>query len=41
MHEFVSIDAQSIATKWLSTYNKERPNSVIGGVPPATILKAA
>ncbi|WP_284219557.1 IS3 family transposase, partial [Agaribacter marinus] len=35
MHEFVSVEhAQSIATKWLWTYNNERPNSAIGGVPP-------
>jgi len=26
--------AQNQATKWLWTYNNERPHSAIGGVPP-------
>jgi len=26
--------AQFLATQWLWTYNNERPNSAIGGVPP-------
>jgi putative transposase len=42
MHEFESVEhAQLIATQWLWTYNNERPNSAIGGVPPTTILQAA
>ncbi len=42
MHEFESVShAQDVATKWLWTYNNERPNTAIGGVPPRTILQAA
>jgi putative transposase len=42
MHEFDSIfQAQDVATKWLCTYNNERPKTAIGGVPPRTILQAA
>lgn len=42
MHEFESVaHAQDVATKWLWTYNNERPNTAIGGVPPRTILQAA
>jgi putative transposase len=26
--------AQELATKWMWTYNNERPNSAIGGIPP-------
>jgi len=33
--------AQELATKWLWTYNNERPHSAIGGVPPRQLLKAA
>ena len=42
MHLFESIEhAQSLATAWLWTYNNERPNSAIGGIPPRQLLKAA
>lgn len=42
MHLFESIEhAQSLATAWLWTYNNERPNTAIGGVPPRQLLKAA
>ncbi len=35
MHLFESIEhAQELATKWLWTYNNERPNTAIGGIPP-------
>jgi putative transposase len=29
--------AQLLATRWLWTYNNERPNSAIGGIPPAMV----
>ncbi len=29
--------AQLLATEWLWTYNNERPNSAVGGVPPRTV----
>ena len=32
--------AQHLATEWLWSYNNERPNSAIGGVPPRQLLKA-
>jgi len=39
-HMFMSIDdAQTSATKWLWTYNNERPNMAIGGITPAQKLK--
>ena len=39
---FQSIEeAQEQATRWLWTYNNERPNMAIGGVPPALKLKMA
>ncbi len=42
MHLFESIEhAQYLATEWLWTYNNERPNSAIEGVPPRQLLKAA
>ncbi len=42
MHLFESIEhAQYLATEWLWTYNNERPNSAIGGVPPRQLLTAA
>ena len=42
MHLFESIEhAQYLATEWLWTYNNERPNSAIGGVPPRQLLLAA
>jgi len=41
LHLFESIEhAQSLATKWLWTYNNVRPHSSIGGIPPA-MKKAA
>jgi putative transposase len=34
-HLFDSIEeVQELATEWLWTYNNERPNMAIGGVPP-------
>lgn len=42
MHMFDSVEhAQWLATQWLWTYNNERPNMAIGGVPPRHLLKAA
>jgi putative transposase len=42
MHEFTTIEhAQQEATKWLWTYNNERPNMAIGGVTPAMKLAEA
>ena len=42
MHHFDSIEqAQELATKWQWQYNNERPNTAIGGVPPAKLLQAA
>lgn len=39
MHEFTSIKhAQEEVTKWLWTYNNERPNMAIGGITPAMKL---
>jgi putative transposase len=39
-HMFMSIDeAQASATKWLWTYNNERPNMAIGGITPAQKLR--
>ena len=34
-------EVQEIATEWLWTYNYERPNMAIGGVPPAWKLQMA
>ena len=34
-------EAQNYATKWLWTYNNERPNMGIGGITPAQKLKRA
>ena len=40
MNMFKTIeDAQDTATKWLWTYNNERPNMAIGGITPAMKLK--
>lgn len=40
MHEFTTIEhAQQEATKWLWTYNNERPNMAIGGITPAMKLE--
>jgi putative transposase len=33
-------EVQEQATRWLWTYNHERPNMAIGGVTPAMKLKA-
>lgn len=42
MHELLSIEhAQEEATKWLWTYNNERPNMAIGGITPAMKLADA
>lgn len=42
LHLFDSVEhAQWLATKWMWTYNNERPHSAIGGVPPKMMLKAA
>ncbi len=42
LHEFESVDhAQRLATSWLWTYNNERPNMAIGGVPPRYLLAQA
>lgn len=39
MNEFTSIEhAQEEVTKWLWTYNNERPNMAIGGITPAIKL---
>lgn len=39
MHELLSIQhAQQEATKWLWTYNNERPNMAIGGITPVMKL---
>ena len=39
MHEFNTIEhAQEEATKWLWTYNNERPNMAIGGITPTMKL---
>lgn len=39
---FQSIEhAQELATKWMWSYNNERPNSAIGGITPTMKLKAA
>lgn len=34
-------EAQEYATRWLWTYNNERPNMAIGGITPAMRLKQA
>ena len=34
-------EAQDQATKWLWTYNNDRPNMAIGGITPAMKLKMA
>ena len=42
LHLFENIEqAQLLATQWLWTYNNERPNTAIGGVPPRYLLKVA
>lgn len=40
LHLFDSVEhAQELATKWLWTYNNERPHSAIGGVPPRQLIE--
>jgi putative transposase len=34
-------EIQDVATKWLWSYNNERPNMGIGGITPAIKLKQA
>ena len=42
LHLFESIgQAQLLATKWLWTYNNQRPHSAICGIPPRQLLNAA
>ncbi|MBV1875092.1 MAG: IS3 family transposase [Cycloclasticus sp.] len=42
LHLFKSIEqAQLLATKWLWSYNNERPHTAIGGIPPRRLLNAA
>jgi len=42
LHEFDSVEhAQNLATEWLWTYNNVRPNTAVGGIPPATVPLAA
>ena len=42
LHEFETVEqAQRLATQWLWTYNNERPNTAVGGIPPATVPLAA
>ena len=38
LHEFESVEqAQALGTCWLWSYNNERPNLAIGGVPPCSL----
>ena len=40
--DFESVEhAQFLATQWLWTYNNERPNTAIGGVPPSQMSLVA
>ena len=42
LHNFESVEqAQYLATRWQWTYNNERPNTAVGGIPPATVPMAA
>lgn len=42
LHLFKNIEhAQQLATRWLWTYNNERPHTAIGGIPPRQLLTAA
>lgn len=42
MHDFHSVAyAQQLATEWLCHYSNERPNMVIGGVPPRRLRMGA
>ena len=41
LFHFESIEhAQNLATQWLWTYNNERPNSAVGGIPPRMKMPA-
>lgn len=38
LYHFDSIEqAENLATQWLWTYNNERPNSAVGGIPPRMV----
>jgi putative transposase len=42
LYHFDSIgQAQNLATQWLWTYNNERPNSAVGGIPPRMVKPPA
>ena len=42
LHDFSSVEqAQKLATEWLWICNNERPNTAVGGIPPATVKLAA
>ena len=42
LYHFDSIEqAQNLAIQWLWTYNNERPNSAVGGVPPRMVKPPA
>lgn len=42
LHDFESVEhAQTLATHWQWTYNNERPNTAVGGVPPKHFQMAA
>ena len=42
LYHFDSIEqAQNLATQWLWTYNNERPNSAVGGIPPRMVKPPA
>jgi len=42
LHDFTSVEqAQNLATVWLWIYNNERPNTAVGGIPPAKVKLAA
>ena len=42
LHDFESVQhAQFLVTQWLRTYNNERPNTAIGGVPPKQMAMVA
>jgi len=42
LHDFETVEqAQVLATQWLWIYNNERPNTAVGGIPPATVPMAA
>ena len=42
LFDFESVEhAQQLATEWLWTYNNERPNTAVGGVPARHFQLAA